>query len=103
MCHWLADIGSGVKFGDSSGKKKDLIEYKKPGPPEDTGYHRYIFVLLYGNTTDLKAPSDRQRWGFRKNPPHGKGRDTKGVQEWAEREGMKVVGANWFMAKYEKD
>lgn len=102
MCHWLVKVNGKSGEDNSDENTKVLMKYKQPGPPRSTGYHRYIFVLMYGNVTDLEPPSDRERWGFRKNPPHGKGRDVKGVQEWAEREGLKVVGANWFVAKHEK-
>jgi len=102
MCHWLVKVNVESGDDDLDGDVEVLLKYKQPGPPKRTGYHRYIFVLMYGNVTDLKPPSDRQRWGFGKNPHNGKERDAKGVQEWANREGLKVVGANWFVAKHEK-
>ncbi|CZR53830.1 uncharacterized protein PAC_03712 [Phialocephala subalpina] len=72
----------------TSDTKSDLVEYKPPGPPEKTGYHRYVFVLLEGDNTNLAAPSDRQHWGTKK--------ERHGARDWAEQEGLKVVGANFF-------
>ena len=67
---------------------------KPPGPPPKTGYHRYVFLLLEGDNTNLTAPEDRQHWGF--------GKKGHGVRDWAEKEGLEVVGANFFCAKNKK-
>lgn len=67
---------------------------KAPGPPKGTGYHRYIFVLLEGDNSNLTAPADRQHWGFEK--------EGHGVWHWAKEEGLDVVGANWFKEKQNK-
>jgi len=91
MCHWVATISA-------DGYQSTVIDYKPPGPPSGTGKHRYVFVLLNGNTTDLEAPSKRQHWGFGKGKGDN-GRKTKGVQEWADSEGLEIVGANWFVAE----
>lgn len=67
---------------------------KAPGPPPKTGFHRYVFVLLEGNNTNLEAPEERQYWGF--------GKEGHGVRDWAEKQGLDVVGANWFVQKNKK-
>lgn len=67
---------------------------KPPGPPPKTGYHRYIFILLEGETTNLTAPDDRQHWGT--------GKQGHGVRDWAKKEGLKVIGANYFIEKNKK-
>ena len=67
---------------------------KPPGPPAKTGYHRYIFLLLEGDATNLTAPEDRQHWGT--------GKKGHGVRDWAEKEGLKVIGANFFVEKNKK-
>jgi phosphatidylethanolamine-binding protein (PEBP) family uncharacterized protein len=87
MCHWIATVTSA----------SDLVKYKAPDPPEKTGYHRYIFVLLMGDNKNLTAPEERQHWGF----PKPKKGERRGVADWAEKEGLEIVGANWFYEKYE--
>lgn len=75
----------------------ELVEYKPPGPPPKTGAHRYVFVLLEGDgdtTADLKPPKERMHWGY--------GKVRHGVRDWAEENGLTVVGANYFYAKNKK-
>lgn len=67
---------------------------KPPGPPEKTGYHRYVFLLLEGKNGNLKAPKDRQHWGTGK-PRHG-------VRDWAKKEDLDVIGGNFFFEQNEK-
>lgn len=62
-----------------------------PAPPPKTGKHRYVFVLLHGDASKLKAPKERKTWGTGK-PRHG-------VRQWAEESGLKVVGANFFYSE----
>ena len=55
----------------------------------DTRYHRYVFVLLAsetqeGITTELTKPKDRPHWGY--------GKVGAGVREWADENGLVVVG-----------
>jgi phosphatidylethanolamine-binding protein (PEBP) family uncharacterized protein len=67
---------------------------KPPGPPENTGYHRYVFLLLEGDNRNLTKPPTRQHWRFKE-----KGR---GARDWAEQQGLEVVGANFFYEQNEK-
>jgi phosphatidylethanolamine-binding protein (PEBP) family uncharacterized protein len=67
---------------------------KPPGPPPKTGYHRYVFLLLEGDNSNLTAPEDRQHWGT--------GKERHGVRDWAKREGLEVIGANYFVEKNKK-
>lgn len=67
---------------------------KPPGPPQKTGLHRYIFVLLAGDNKNITAPGDRKNWGT------GKARN--GVRQWAEEQGLVVLGANYFVSKNKK-
>jgi phosphatidylethanolamine-binding protein (PEBP) family uncharacterized protein len=103
MCHWIATIHpSPETISDSNTLDLeptgagivDLVEYKAPGPPAKTGYHRYVFVLLAGDNTNLTAPSERQHWGTNKTE--------HGVRDWAKEEGLEVIGANWFIEKNKK-
>jgi len=67
---------------------------KPPGPPPKTGFHRYVFVLLGGDNTNLTAPDKRKNWGT--------GKERHGVRKWAEEQGLVVLGANYFVAKNKK-
>lgn len=94
MCHWIGIIPTGEQYpveGTLSKIKNEVVKYKPPGPPPKTGYHRYVFLLLEGDNTNLTAPEDRQHWGF--------GKKGHGVRDWAEKEGLEVIGANFFYAK----
>ncbi|KAL9130049.1 MAG: hypothetical protein Q9217_001653 [Psora testacea] len=84
MCHWiLTNITA-----DNSGNF-ELEPYIPPSPPSKTGYHRYVFVLLEpGADSDPsslpKKPKDRPHWGY--------GKIGAGVREWADENGLIVVG-----------
>lgn len=90
MCHWIATLPS----SDGSDEQGEIVEYKPPGPPPKTGYHRYVFLALSGDNNNVTAPDDRQHWGT--------GKKRHGVRDWAKTEGLKVVGANFFYAKNTK-
>jgi len=97
MCHWIAIIPTdlqgkyALKSPMAVGDVSEVIEYKPPGPPPKTGYHRYVFLLLEGDNTNLTAPEDRQHWGT--------GKERHGARDWAEKEGLEIVGANFFYEK----
>ncbi|KAG4435491.1 hypothetical protein IFR05_009030 [Cadophora sp. M221] len=104
FCHWIYIIATNfhptsqapLEFSIPAPKLSgpDLVEYKPPGPPPKTGYHRYVFVVLEGDTTNLTAPEERQHWGT--------GKVRHGVRDWAGKEGLRVVGANWFVEENEE-
>lgn len=106
MCHWILTNLTTPTPGPPSqpslhdsyqilkAKPGEVEEYLPPGPPPKTGAHRYVFVLLEGDTSDLKAPSDRKHWGY--------GKVRHGVRDWAAENDLKVVGANFFFASNEK-
>jgi len=99
MCHWIATIPTSDQNSTeieiiNDEEAEELVEYKPPGPPEKTGYHRYIFLLLEGDSSNLTAPEDRQHWGT--------GKKRHGVRDWAKKEGLKVIGANYFIEKNRK-
>ncbi|RDW95286.1 PEBP-like protein [Coleophoma crateriformis] len=95
MCHFVGlipiDDKHDLEFSLAGTDFDEIVEYKPPGPPPKTGYHRYVFLLLEGNNTNLTAPGKRQHWGF--------GKQRHGVRDWAKQEGLKVVGANFFIEK----
>ncbi|KAL5326052.1 hypothetical protein ACEPPN_007190 [Leptodophora sp. 'Broadleaf-Isolate-01'] len=104
FCHWIYIIATNFHLSSqaplefsipaSELSNSDLVEYKPPGPPPKTGYHRYVFVVLEGDTTNLTAPEERRHWGT--------GKVRHGVRDWAGQEGLRVVGANWFVEEDEE-
>lgn len=97
MCHWiLTNLTmplpiAGPQIMKASG---ELKKYQPPGPPPKTGRHRYVFVLLEGDATDLEPPKKRQHWGY--------GKIRHGVRDWAKDNNLTVVGANFFFAQNKK-
>lgn len=120
FCHWIAAVESlsSDGIGEVEIEGDDIVDCKcglssttytvrveefllmridkPPSPPEKTGPHRYVFLLLEGDNTNLTAPEDRKRWGA---PAEKAG---YGVRDWAEEEGLNVVGANFFYARNKK-
>ena len=100
MCHWiLTNLTTPITPPHNSprllkAKPGEIEEYLPPGPPPKTGAHRYVFVLLEGDTSNLIPPADRKHWGYDK-PRHG-------IRDWAKDNGLTVVGANFFFAQNEK-
>ncbi|KAF2214620.1 hypothetical protein CERZMDRAFT_95012 [Cercospora zeae-maydis SCOH1-5] len=104
MCHWiitnvsLTDT-SGERFEDGLEHAEEIISYQPPGPPPETGKHRYVFAALAPkNGTSAKLhlskPKQRQHWGY--------GTLRAGVREWADENGLAVVGANFVYAQDKK-
>lgn len=110
FCHWIA---TGMVISHTtrvinrtrcraifrSKGLKEVMPYKPPGPPEKTGKHRYVFVLLTpANGTseqlNLTKPQDRQNWGT--------GKERHGVRDWAAENGLVAVGANFIYAQNKK-
>ncbi|ESZ99388.1 putative Carboxypeptidase Y inhibitor [Sclerotinia borealis F-4128] len=98
MCHWIARVPEvvigklGIIADLNATDLVSVVDYKAPAPPKGTGKHRYVFVLLEGANDDLKTPEERKHWGFEE--------PGSGVREWAEREGLSVVGANFHYEKF---
>ncbi|KAJ4319462.1 hypothetical protein N0V94_003886 [Neodidymelliopsis sp. IMI 364377] len=112
MCHWIAtNVSVATKtfsilplpeFGlteetiEEQSNPDDIIEYKPPGPPPKTGRHRYVFLVFApkNGTTEplhLSKPKDRQHWGT--------GEEGGGVRDWAEKNGLVPVAANFIQSK----
>lgn len=71
------------------GDAEEVVEYKAPAPPEGTGLHRYVFVVLVprNGTSErlhLSKPEERRHWGFEG--------ERSGVREWADENGLVVIG-----------
>lgn len=81
-------------------KKKDkslpgeVESYFPPAPPKKTGPHRYVFVLLEGDVSDLVPPKKRPHWGY--------GKERHGVRDWAVQNNLTIVGANFFFSQNKK-
>lgn len=101
MCHWIARVPEvvitprGVRVWVNASDLVGVVDYKAPAPPKRTGKHRYVFVLLEGENTDLKAPEERKHWGFEE--------PGSGVREWAEKVNLTVLGANFLYEKYHRE
>ncbi|KAM0228502.1 hypothetical protein ACHAPO_010703 [Fusarium lateritium] len=99
FCHWIA---TGTSISSSTTSKhhlKDLVKYKAPAPPPKTGKHRYVFLAFAAanGTTEklhLTKPKERKHWGS-EDAGHG-------VREWAQRNGLAPVAANFIYAENEE-
>jgi hypothetical protein len=102
FCHWIATArGLSPETTDGNAETSprfglahlnEVMPYKPPGPPEDTGKHRYVFLVLVpknGTTEELhlSKPSDRKHWGYDTDED-----ETRGVRDWAEENGLIPVG-----------
>jgi phosphatidylethanolamine-binding protein (PEBP) family uncharacterized protein len=100
MCHWIAaNVSVSSSSSSTTDKPDDVVEYKPPGPPPKTGKHRYVFLVFApkNGTTEpleLSKPSDRQHWGT--------GEERGGVRDWADKNGLVPVAANFIYAKNKK-
>jgi len=97
QCHWImTNLTTPIPswFVPQKLMEGELESYLPPAPPKKTGKHRYVFVLLEGETADLKAPKERPHWGY--------GKVRHGIRDWAEEHDLKVVGANFFFAQHKK-
>jgi phosphatidylethanolamine-binding protein (PEBP) family uncharacterized protein len=115
MCHWIAanvsvssetfsilplpEYGLTETQVVEQSSADDVVEYKPPGPPPKTGKHRYVFLVFAprNGTTEplhLSKPEDRQHWGT--------GKKGGGVREWAEKNELVPVAANFIYAKNKK-
>ena len=107
MCHWVLtnlttplpeqptfDVEMPFIDISKSTLEGELKSYQPPAPPPKTGKHRYVFVLLEGESTNVQAPKERPHWGY--------GKVRHGVRDWAEENDMTVVGANFFYAANKK-
>lgn len=110
MAHWIAKIPSKIPGipGPPSGKHSAMdffvggdhgyeivLDYKPPAPPAGTGLHRYTFLVLEGDNSNITAPDVRKNWGFEDAGA--------GVRDWIEAHELKVVGANFFYSQNADD
>jgi len=99
ICHWIVTkvaFGGPASLGSS---QKDIMPYKPPGPPEKTGFHRYILLAFEpkNGTTEklhLSKPEDRKHWGT--------GKTRHGVKDWADANELVPVAANFIYVQNSK-
>lgn len=89
--HWIATMVTDLSsLSDIAAQANELIKYAPPAPPPKTGKHRYVFVLLAGpEGTKLTKPAERPHWGY--------GKVRHGVRDWAEENGLVVLGECWYV------
>lgn len=82
---------------DLSPSSSDYMPYVGPAPPEKTGKHRYVVVLLKQKNGEFSENvpklSNRANWGY--------GKPSYGLKKWASQYNMEPVAANFFYAKNE--
>lgn len=92
--HWVV---TGVKLSEANENVKltsaAATPYEPPAPPAGTGLHRYVFLLFEepvsfsipkGAIEHVAALKDRRSWN---------------AQAFAEKYGLKLVGANFFVTQ----
>ena len=106
MCHWILTnltlpsatnsiaFDTGIPMDVFKSKEGELKSYYPPAPPPKTGKHRYVFVLLEGDSKSIRPPKERPHWGY--------GKVRHGVTDWAKDNDLNVVGANFFYASNKK-
>ncbi|THH28600.1 hypothetical protein EUX98_g5579 [Antrodiella citrinella] len=101
--HWLitgldsehADPKHGLSLVKS---KKSTTAYKAPAPRPGTGIHRYVFLLFQEPSAGIDIPKDA--------PENGEETDQRrsfDVLGFAERYGLNLVGASFFLARNSED
>ncbi|TLS28105.1 hypothetical protein PpBr36_00912 [Pyricularia pennisetigena] len=98
VCHWVATghpvVNPRMEGSDchtlSIGDLEDVVSYRPPSPPEKTGPHRYVFILL-AHVPPTTGPLDL------KKPERVWGRNG-GVKEWARGNSLVPVGSNFLYA-----
>ncbi|KAF2074351.1 hypothetical protein CYY_004327 [Polysphondylium violaceum] len=92
--HWLVtDIPSTADVS----KGKEIASYIGAGPPNGTGFHRYIFVLA-------KQPNNKplNMVGEKKLPFCPEGRNNWSAQKFIEKHQLTPVAINFFRAQYDE-
>jgi phosphatidylethanolamine-binding protein (PEBP) family uncharacterized protein len=90
--HWVVVNVPSSGSGDGSGDVKDgktLTQYLAPGPKDESGPHRYLFLLF-------KEP---QGFSIEKDDVGGEefvDRRSFGAKEFVEKHGLKLVGVQWM-------
>lgn len=107
FCHWIARVrlpsskdGAEIVHNAKEGTFSEIVEYAGPAPPEGTGKHRYLLLLLQGaegeGDKQVTGPSkdDRKKWG--------NADQRTGVARWAKDNGLTPIAANFFFSEHNK-
>lgn len=106
FCHWVARVklpsskeGGEIVHNAKEGTFSEVVEYMGPAPPEGTGKHRYLLLLLQGGEEgkDVSGPGkdDRKKWG--------NSDQRTGVAKWAKDNGLTPIAANFFFSEYKQE
>ena len=94
----------GINFVPSGGH--ELIPYMGPGPPPETGLHRYVFILYrqYGSGASASASAngapDFTALSSENRACWGSGVAGAGAQEYAAVHRLRPVAVNFFYAEH---
>lgn len=98
--HWVitsikSPVGSASETANLIGIKAKLstTPYRPPGPPPDTGLHRYTF-LLFEEPPGFSIPQGAVEYGAELEQ-----RRSWNPIEFGEKYGLKLVGANYFLVR----
>ncbi|KAL3234270.1 Carboxypeptidase Y inhibitor [Nakaseomyces bracarensis] len=99
FCHWvktdikLVPSPNVATTADLNNNGSTGIDYMGPGPPKDTGLHRYIFLLYKQNrpSSNFTKVKDRQNWGY--------GTPGTGVAKWAKENNLELLASNYFVCQ----
>lgn len=99
ICHYVA---TGIKFeslqgGIVSDKGVGRMPYVGPGPPKDTGLHRYIFMVLKEpkGKTEFTEIKNYVSWGY--------GIAGAGIDRWSKENNLELLAINFFFAQNEEN
>lgn len=97
-CH---HVETGIKFNDPQGglisNGHEVIKHMGPGPPKNTGDHRYIWMLFeeVEKNQTFSPINDRINWGY--NTP------ATGIERWATENNLKLLAMNFFFAENDEN
>jgi phosphatidylethanolamine-binding protein (PEBP) family uncharacterized protein len=102
-CHWVIKdipmdelVKGELTATDLQNRGQIVVPYMGPGPPPNTGLHRYVILLFKQNNNGINVMSsplkERACWGS--------GIRGWGAAEWADKVGGETWGVNFFFAKH---
>ncbi|CAL9729796.1 carboxypeptidase Y inhibitor [Monosporozyma unispora] len=99
ICHYVA---TGIKFESAKGgvvsdKGHGVMPYVGPGPPKDTGLHRYIFMVFKEpkGKTEFTEIKNYVQWGY--------GVQGAGIERWSKENDLELLAINFFFAQNEEN
>ncbi|QID86757.1 hypothetical protein GRS66_009397 [Saccharomyces pastorianus] len=99
VCHYIAtdipvEYGSGGEIA-ISGKGIVRSNYIGPGPPKNSGYHRYVFLLCKQpegvDSATFTKVDNIVSWGY--------GTPGAGAYDYIKQSNLHLIGANYFMVE----